>query len=168
MLEIRKLVEDDAHAYWALRKEALQEVPEAFAMSYEEAVAIENPIDLVREVTRSSAEQFYGAFLDGELVGAATLQKEKMIKMSHRAQIGAVYVSGKARGTGAGVALIQKIIDDSKEDPDIEKLNLSVVTTNEPAFSLYKKLGFEVVGIEKKSMKKGQDYYDEYLMTLLL
>ena len=77
-------------------------------------------------------------------------------------------MSGKTRGTGACVALIQKIIDDSKEDPDIEKLNLSVVTTNEPAFSLYKKLGFEVVGIEKKSMKKGQEYYDEYLMTLLL
>lgn len=168
MLEIRKLVEEDAHEYWELRKIALKEVPEAFGMSYEEAMAIENPIDHVKEVTKGEKSDFYGVFLDGELVGAATLIQADAAKMSHRAHIGAVYVSAKSRGTGAGSALIKKIIEDAKLNPILEKLNLSVVTTNTPAVTLYKKLGFEIIGTEKNSMKYDGQYYDEYLMTLLL
>ncbi|GEK34218.1 GNAT family N-acetyltransferase [Kurthia sibirica] len=168
MLEIRKLQEDDAQAYWTLRKEALIEVPDAFGMSYEEAMAIENPIDAVKEVTNADREDIYGAFLEDELVGVATLTQEAAMKMSHRANIGGVYVSSKARGTGAGAALLQKIIDDAHEDPVLEKLNLSVVTTNKAAVKLYEKLGFKIIGTEHRSMKKDGTYFDEYLMTLLL
>ncbi|MBQ0139165.1 MAG: GNAT family N-acetyltransferase [Kurthia sp.] len=168
MLEIRKLVEEDAHEYWELRKTALIEVPEAFGMSYEEAMAIENPIDDVKKVTNGEKSDFYGVFLEGELVGAATLIQEEAVKMSHRANIGAVYVSAKSRGTGAGSSLIKKIIEDAKLNPILEKINLSVVTTNTPAVELYKKLGFEIIGTEKNSMKQDGTYYDEYLMTLLL
>lgn len=168
MLEIRKLVEEDAHDYWELRKVALQEVPEAFGMSYEEAMAIENPIDEVKVVTKGDKTDFYGVFLDGELVGAASFVQEAKMKMAHRANIGAVYVSAKSRGTGAGSGLIKKIIEDAKLDPQLEKLNLSVVTTNTAAVKLYEKLGFEIIGTEKNSMKYEGIYYDEYLMTLLL
>lgn len=168
MLEIRLLVEDNAHEYWDLRTQALQEIPEAFGMSYEEAMAIENPIDEVKAVTNAEKEDFYGVFLNDELVGAATLVQEASVKMSHRANIGAVYVSQKARGTGAGSALIQKIIEDAQANPILEKLNLSVVTTNTPAVKLYEKLGFKIMGTEWNSMKYEGKYYDEYLMTLLL
>lgn len=168
MIEIRLLVEADAHDYWELRKIALQEIPEAFGMSYEEAMAIPNPIDEVKAVTNAEKEDFYGAFLDGELVGAATLTQENLLKMAHRANIGAVYVSPISRGTGAGSALIKKIIEDAKLDKEIEKLNLSVVTTNQPAVKLYQKLGFKIIGTEQHSLKQDGQYYDEYLMTLLL
>lgn len=168
MLEIRKLTEDDAAAYWELRKEALIEVPDAFGMSYEEAMAIENPIDAVKEVTNAEREEFYGAFLEDGLVGIATLTQEDAIKMSHRANIGAVYVSSKARGTGAGAAILQAIIEDVHKDPILEKLNLSVVTTNKAAIKLYEKLGFKIIGTELHSMKQEGTYFDEYLMTLIL
>lgn len=168
MLEIRKLVEEDAHDYWELRKVALKEVPEAFAMSYKEAMAIENPIEHIKETTKDEKTDYFGVFLEGELVGAATLKQEKSIKMAHRANIGAVYVSAKSRGTGAGSALIKTILEDAKLNPTIEKINLSVVTTNTPAVVLYKKLGFEVIGTEQHSMKHDGVYYDEYLMTILL
>ncbi|GEK29946.1 N-acetyltransferase [Kurthia zopfii] len=168
MLEIRILTENDAHEYWDLRKQALLDVPDAFGMSYEEAMAIENPIDEVKEVTKGDLKDFYGVFLDGELVGAATLSQEDSEKMSHRANIEAVYVSSKARGTGAGSALLKKIIEDARKNPELEKLNLSVVTTNEPAVALYKRLGFEIIGTEQLSMKQDGTYFDEYLMTLIL
>ena len=43
----------------------------------------------------------------------------------------------------------------------VEQLNLSVVSSNEPAKKLYLSLGFEAFGFEKKALKIGKNFLDE-------
>jgi hypothetical protein len=43
-----------------------------------------------------------------------------------------------------------------------------VVTTNDRAIKLYKKFGFEIEGEMKRMMKIGNEYFDEYVMSLIM
>lgn len=168
-MEIRLLEESDAKAYWALRKEALKQDPGAFGETYTEATSYDNPVERVEKTIKKDHEHIFGAFINGRLLGVATLTLETAIKTKHRGYIGSVYVSPDTRGNGAGAAIMKEIINWSREHAELEKLDLGVFTSNEPAFELYKKLGFEVVGIDKKSIRdEDGEFIDEYLMTYLL
>ena len=167
-MEIKLLTPIDASAYWELRLEALQQSPEAFATSYEEAIQRTNPIEQVEKNLQTEGNYTFGAFKQGKLVGMVTLSQESYLKMKHRANIFAMYVSPQARGLGAGKALLIEAIDKAKSIEKIEKINLSVVSTNEKAKKLYSQLGFKVFGIEEKALKVADTYYDEDHMVLSL
>lgn len=165
-MEVRLLEREDAEAYWTLRLEALQDSPEAFASSYEEALQKENPIAQVEQNLASAST--FGAFRDGQLVGVATLARERQLKLKHRANIFAVYVTPAARGLGIGKLLMKATIDLARTINDIEKLNLSVVSTNAPAKKLYECFGFQTFGVEEKAMIVDGQYIAEDLMTMLI
>ncbi|RSK26580.1 GNAT family N-acetyltransferase [Bacillus sp. HMF5848] len=158
----------DAKQYWDLRLEALDQNPEAFATSYEEAIQRENPIDGVAKNLTNEGNFTFGSFKNEELVGVVTLLQETPIKLSHRANILAMYVSPKMRGEGIGEKLLLEAIEQAKSINSIEKINLTVVTTNERAKKLYEKLGFKVFGTEIKALKINENYYDEDYMVLFL
>ena len=50
--------------------------------------------------------------------------------------------------------------------PLVEKINLTVVSTNETAIKLYEKVGFKSFGLEHHAMKMNDTYVDEVYMTL--
>ena len=167
-MEYRRLLDEDARAYWELRLEALQNSPEAFGTSYEEAIQRDNPIERVKNNFKIEGNDTFGAFDQGELVGMVTLLQESGLKMKHRANIFAMYVSPTSRGKGIGKALMEKAIKLAKESKDIEKINLSVVSSNEAAKKLYHQLGFNVFGKEEMALKVGETYYEELHMELVL
>ncbi|GGA38759.1 GNAT family N-acetyltransferase [Psychrobacillus lasiicapitis] len=167
-MEIKLLTPTDASAYWKLRLEALQQNPEAFATSYEEAIQRANPIEQVEKNLQTEGNYTFGAFQQDKLVGMVTLSQEGYLKMKHRANIFAMYVSPQARGLGAGKALLIEAIDKAKSIKEIEKINLSVVSTNEKAKKLYSQLEFKVFGVEEKALKVADTYYDEDHMVLSL
>ncbi|SES30460.1 GNAT family N-acetyltransferase [Psychrobacillus sp. OK032] len=167
-MEIKLLTPNYASAYWELRLEALQQSPEAFGTSYEEAIQRTNPIERVENNLRTEGNYTFGAFQQDKLVGMVTLSQESYLKMKHRANIFAMYVSPEARGLGAGKALLMEAINKARTIEEIEKVNLSVVSTNEKAKNLYTQLGFEVFGVEEKALKVADTYYDEDHMTLIL
>ena len=167
-MEIRLLKPDDANMYWDLRLEALSNNPEAFATSYEEAMSKEDP---VREVSKrlGDPDSFtFGAIWDDEIVGMMTLLLQDTSKLKHVAHLIGVYVSPVVRNKGVGGQLLRKTIDKAKEEGYIEKINLSVVTSNESAIRLYEKEGFYTWGTEKKALKMKGAYYDESHMSLEL
>ena len=88
--------------------------------------------------------------------------------MRHRANIFAMYISPKARGKGIGKALMEMAIEHSKESEEIQKINLSVVSSNKAAKNLYLQLGFKVFGTEEMALKIGDNYYEEQHMSLIL
>lgn len=79
-----------------------------------------------------------------------------------------MYVTPKKSGYGVGKMLLTEAINKAKEIGDVEKLNLTVVTSNQKAKNLYKNLGFKVFGIEEKALQVKGVYYDEEHMVLFL
>ena len=165
-MEIRQLHRHDAKDYFALRLEALQTNPEAFGSSYEEER--DYPISRTEGRLTDSAAYVFGAFIEGKLIGVVTLMKEAKQKMSHRANIYAVYVTPLHRGKGIANQLLRAAIQQAHALQGIEQIYLAVVSENVPAKKVYRSFGFETYGIDKRAIKINGKYYDDELMVLYL
>jgi RimJ/RimL family protein N-acetyltransferase len=70
-------------------------------------------------------------------------------------------------GKGIGTQLFQ-MLEAWARSNDIHRLELTVMTHNERAIALYKKMGFEIEGIKKHSLFVNGEYVDEYYMAKLI
>lgn len=166
-MKIRQLNSQDAQHYLNIRLEALQKNPEAFASSYEEEK--NHSVDKYIDRFKYSQDSFtFGALEGSELVGVVTLVREKVLKLRHRANIVAMYVTQEKRGYGIGKALLTEAIQKAKDIGGIEQIYLTVVTTNESAKRLYSSFGFEIFGTEKHALNYNNTYFDEDHMVLFL
>ncbi|MBM7621158.1 RimJ/RimL family protein N-acetyltransferase [Bacillus tianshenii] len=163
-MDIRKLGRSDAESYFALRLEALQQNPEAFASSYEEE-SVRSP-EVYGNRLEGESSYTYGAFDEGNLIGMVSLVLEEKLKMKHRANIYAVYVTGAKRGTGVAKRLMNVAIEQAKSIEQIKQVYLTVSSGNEPAKRLYQSLGFECYGKDKRALNVNGSYLDEDLMVL--
>jgi ribosomal protein S18 acetylase RimI-like enzyme len=168
-LTIRTLESSDAEDYIRIRLEALQESPSSFLSTYEETIVDPTLLETYKQRIQPTDHAFsLGAFEGGQLVSIATLIRETRIKVQHKAEIYAVYTTPTHRGKGISKALIKELIKRGKQMPGLEKIELTVVTSNEPAYRLYTSLGFCVYGTEKHALKHNNEYWDEYDMVLFL
>lgn len=165
-MKVKQLNAIHAEKYQALRFEALQQNPEAFASSYEEER--EKPLSQFQERLDSAASYAFGAFIDEELVGMVTLVPQTGIKMRHKGSIFAMYVTPGSRGMGVGRKLMEAAIEKARGIDGISHLLLSVVQSNQQAKKLYTSLGFVSFGVEKKALKLNGKYIDEEYMQLEL
>ncbi|GAM14142.1 GNAT family N-acetyltransferase [Mesobacillus selenatarsenatis] len=165
-MEIRRLNGGDAEGYRVLRHEALLKNPEAFSSSYEDEMYYEAS-DYGQRLD-SKFTYTFGAFNEGQLVGVVTLVPEGKVKIRHRANIFAMYVTPSQRGHGTGRLLMKMAIQQASELTSIEQIYLTVNASNEPAKKLYSSLGFETYGVDKKAMVIDGTYHDEDLMVLFL
>ncbi|WP_411349848.1 GNAT family N-acetyltransferase [Paenibacillus sp. WLX2291] len=166
MMNIHPLDNSHAEAYRQLRLEALAQYPEAFASSYEEEQAW--PLDRFAHRLGTEGRVTLGAWLEQELIGSVTLIPQSKTKLSHRANIVAMYVKPEQRGSGIGRRLMEEAIAQARRTGVIEQLYLSVMAHNEPAKRLYMALGFEAYGKDWRALKIDNTYHDEELMVLFL
>ncbi|MCM3090540.1 MULTISPECIES: GNAT family N-acetyltransferase [unclassified Cytobacillus] len=165
-MEIRLLHPDDAEMYKELRLEGLKKNPEAFGSSYEEEAS--RPPELYGERFKAENSFHFGAFENGKLIGVVSLVRDTGLKMKHRSNIYAMYVTESARENGVGKSLISKAVEKARSWDGVEQIHLAVMSENMPAKKLYASLGFEVYGTERHAMKMDGRYYDEDLMALFL
>ncbi|OZM57903.1 hypothetical protein CIB95_05985 [Lottiidibacillus patelloidae] len=160
---------EDAMKYEEIRKESLQQNPEAFGATYREHISRPNPAERIYGRFQEEGNYTYGMFNENdELVGVCTLLRQSNIKENHKAHIFAMYVTPSARKASIGKLLLQEAIAKAKEI-GIVKIMLSVVTSNVPAIKLYESLGFQSYGIEVKALKdENNQYWDENHMVLFL
>ena len=109
------------------------------------------------KLTKDSEERFIKRFksnsknmmlvaeCNGEILGNASIEREKTARYSHRAEL-SIVVKQKFWGQGIGTRLMEMLVDFAKKSC-AEILYLEVRCDNERALNLYRKFGFETIGI---------------------
>lgn len=166
-MQVRELNSSDAQHYYELRLEALLTNPSAFITTYEQEKQKPDPIKTTGERLDNNSSRTFGLFVEEQLAGVATLVKETHPKFAHKASLVAMYITADHRRKGGAELMIKELIQFARAI-ELEVLHLSVVTDNHPARNLYKKLGFEIYGTERKAIKLQDRYLDEDHMELFL
>ena len=160
--DLRMLGPEDAGAFRALRLEALERHPCAFAAAHDEESG-HSAADVAERLAR---QVVFGGFVDGALVGVAGFATPALAKKMHKGVLWGVYVGAPRRGRGLGCALVARVIEHARER--VAQLHATVVTGNAVARGLYRDLGFVPYGLEPRALKVGERYFDQELMVLML
>jgi len=167
-MNIRILNESDAELYQEVRLQALKMNPEAFGSTYERETKF--TLETVVERIKPNKDKFVlGAFDENNLlVGLVGFVRESSQKTAHKGNVFGMFVAPEMRGQGLGKSLMLELIKKARNCNGVEQINLTVVSSNETAKSLYKSLGFQTYGIERNALKFNGQYFDEDFMVLNL
>jgi len=99
------------------------------------------------------------------IIGQCEISNSEWDAAPHVGSLG-IIVQNKYRSLGIGFHLIDFAIRESKRINHKEKIILSCFSNNETAINLYKKMGFNIIGIRKKQFYMDSTYFDEVLMDL--
>ncbi|HSG65120.1 MAG TPA: GNAT family N-acetyltransferase, partial [Gammaproteobacteria bacterium] len=107
------------------------------------------------------------ASIDGTVVGSLGLRMiDRSPRRRHAGEIGMV-VHDAWQGRRIGTALLAAALELADRWLNLERLELTVYTDNEPAIRLYKKHGFEVEGRLRRYSFRDGDYADAFSMARL-
>ena len=163
-MHVRTLTPEDAAGYQALRLRGLAEAPTAFASSYEEEVG--TPVDeIARRLQPKESGTIFGAFAQEEMVGLAGVQRESMLKLSHKASLWGMYTSPEHRRSGVASLLLRHALPYASQSLGVLQVNLGVNTDNASAIALYRSFGFVVWGTEVGSLFVGGKPHSEHHMV---
>lgn len=158
---LREADEDDAAAVKnvvsSVASEKYYVVPERSREDWDEAI---------REIKKRKGLVII-ALVDGETVGMAHLVPGKFEKNNHVGFLG-ISILKDFRRMGVGTAMMDYLMDWARQQKRLEKISLSVFSTNEAAIKLYNKFGFEIEGRSKRQYKMEGRYIDELIMGKFL
>lgn len=100
----------------------------------------------------------------GKIVGSARVESGRWRK-SHVGEFG-ITVRNGYRGVGLGKYLASETIRLAKKDLGVKIIRLSVYSSNKPAISLYKKLGFKKVAEIPRQIRYKGKLISELIMLL--
>lgn len=75
---------------------------------------------------------------------------------------------GAVQGTGVGHTAVQLLLEHAREKMELRKISLEVMATNHRAVNLYRKVGFEDVGVRRKHYYDGNVWHDVLVMEIFL
>ncbi len=156
---VRRLTTDDVAAYRDIRLEGLR-TETGFGRTFEEDAAL--PPE--KWSGRLSSQGTFGVFLDGALVGIATIDREEGAKVDHRGHLYGVYVRPECRGTAAATMLMDAALAAAREQVDF--LYLQVAQSNLRAVRFYERMGFTIYGRDPGGLNVGGTILADYLMML--
>jgi ribosomal protein S18 acetylase RimI-like enzyme len=164
---IRRLGPDDAAAFFALRRRALEDLPLAFASSPDDDLAAD--VAAARELLgRGPEAAVFGAVEDERLIGIVGLFRDRHLKMAHKCHLWGLYVDPSARRRGLAFGLVAAAIDHARSLGGVSWIHLTVSSTAEAAHRLYESLGFRVWGVEPDALRSaGRSVVDHHMVLRL-
>ena len=126
---------------------------------------IDSTVEFIQEIIDNNWSQFYAVEGD-RVIGWCDIIPRKQEFFAHVGILG-MGVIKEFRGQGIGEKLLETTLADA-QTKGIEKVELEVYASNIPAQNLYRKFGFEVEGVKKKSKKSQGEYEDVIIMGLWL
>jgi len=126
----------------------------------EEQIFIEN-------ISTSKTNALLVGKINDEIVCVGSVVSQIRERLSHQCDIG-ISVKKKYWNNGVATHLMNEIISFARQNGVCEIIHLGVRSDNVYAMRLYKKFGFEKIGVYKKFFKINGEYFDEILMNLYL
>lgn len=117
---------------------------------------------MIRADAEAGRSLFLVAEVQGRLVGFARCAGNTLSRNAHKVEFG-ICILQKFWGYGIGYSLLQQATAWADAN-GIVKISLTVLETNQPAISLYRKFGFETEGILKKDKLLADGKYYNTLM----
>lgn len=104
----------------------------------------------------------YAALVDGRLVGWADIVPDAIPQCAHRGKLG-MGIRAPYRGIGIGGRLLDACLTHAPRS-GIETVELTVYANNASAIALYRRRGFEEIGLIRDYRRLDGETYDALLM----
>ena len=164
---IREATPDDAEKIMAFAKTMADEPNNMIGMS--SAAEFTYTLDEERELLRSHAETINETWLIAESAGVIVANANCSAGRRGRRQTVSVGISiaQEWRNQGIGTAIMCRIVEWARDNPEIHRLELEVFTVNERAIHVYEKVGFQSEGISRQAFFKDGRFLDVLRMAIL-
>ncbi len=160
---IRLAQQDDAERLLEIQQGVLKEQQHLITTIHEFFQTIEGLKAWIRLKLENKRETILVAEVDGNVVGWLVLQSQNRERLAHIGII-SMMVEKEYRCRGIGEELLGALLLWAEENPFIEKVSGSVLSTNNGAIALYKKIGFSEEGRKVDEVKIHNTYIDEILL----
>lgn len=137
-------------------------VDERAMIAIQEKHNIKNEKEYLDKIRNNKKDLELFLIINGEVMGSARITKKESTE-KHVGQIG-IFLKKEARGKGLGEKLLKEIIKQGVKKFKFKIITLRVISKNKIAQNLYKKLGFEKVGV----IKGGSKHYGRYEDVLIM
>lgn len=163
---IRQAEPNDARALLGLTQQVGKETNYLTFGSEGVGLSVREEMDLIHTFATSEMNLMLVVEVDEQIIGMGNLATFGSPKQAHVAEIGLSLIE-EYWGYGIGKLLMEDLLEFGKQ-VDLKVITLEVVKDNQRAVKLYERFGFEIVGTLKKRLKHNCNYYDSYVMELLL
>lgn len=162
MIEIREIRVDDTERFLKLCLQLDQETKFMLYEPGERTTTAEEQRERIQSILSEVGSTILVAEDQGQLVGYLAVFGGQANRTKHVGYI-VVGITQAYSGKGIGTRLFQAA-EAWRAQTELTKFELTVMIPNERAVALYKKMGFEVEGVKRNSIRVDGNYVDEYYM----
>jgi len=120
----------------------------------------------IEEKNKSDEALFLGIFSIDTDEHIGNIKLEPIDFEKKQGTIGILIGNKKYWGKGVGTEATKLLVDYAFRELSLEEVNLGVILENKAAIRVYEKVGFEIVNIEKKSIRHGDEFFDKAVMVI--
>ncbi len=165
-MNIRMISVEDTKNFLELNQQLDRETKFMLLEPEERTNTVEQIQGRIQSTLKRDNEAVFVLEENKQLIGYASIIGGFCQRNAHKGSVVTGIVQSHV-GKGYGTALFATLIEWAQSS-SLHRLELTVMTHNERAISLYKKFGFEIEGIQKDSLLVDQHYVDEFMMSLIL
>lgn len=166
MVTLKVLIPEDAEELLRLQHQLDQESKFMLLEPDERQSSLNQVKEMIESFALANTSILIGAEVDNHLIGFMSVRGGNVRRNRHSAYI-VIGVLRQHQGQGIGTGLFKEL-DVWAKNTEIVRLELTVMTHNELAMSLYIKNGFEIEGTKRKSLVIDGQWVDEYYMSKIL